>query len=131
MCCCKDHCQRTCTPKPSVASTLRVQPRKAAMPLGTTTRRSEERSRSSRAPSCGGVSGSGGSRVLHRLIDAGHQIGRQGPGFGGRDTLGELLAVLHAENQRVDRERQRVAVRQDRGVDAEFGAELPKPAARA
>src|ERR1700682_4574651 len=24
-CCCEDHCQRTCTPRPSVASTLRVR----------------------------------------------------------------------------------------------------------
>ena len=65
-------------------------------------------------------------------VDAGHQIGWKRARFCCLHTLGELLAVLHAENQRVDRQRQRVAVRQDRGVDVEFGGRGRRnPSARA
>ena len=44
----------------------------------------------------GGVSGSGGSRVLHGRIDAGDEVRGQGTGRGSGDAVGEFGAVLNA-----------------------------------
>ena len=65
------------------------------------------------------------------LHDAGYHIGCKRARVCCLHALGELLAVLHAENQCIDRQRQRVAVCQNRRVDFEFAQRRRNPSARA
>ena len=59
----------------------------------------------------------------NRGIDPGNQIGWQRSGLGGGDAFRQFLAVLHAQHQRVDVERQRIAVGDHRRIGAKLGAE--------
>ena len=62
-----------------------------------------------------------------RSVDPGDQVGRQSAGLGRGDALRQFLTVLHAQYQRVDRQRQRVTMRQHRRVFTQFGAQRAEP----
>ncbi len=46
--------------------------------------------------------------AIDRSVYLHHQVDRQRPRHGSSDTVGKLLPVLHAENERVDIEPQRI-----------------------
>ena len=67
--------------------------------------------------------------AVDRLVDPRDQIGRQWSGFGRGDAFGEFTAVLDAKHRRIDGERQRIAMRQQRRGDLEFGREAAEAGA--
>ena len=61
-----------------------------------------------------------------RFIDPRHQLRRQRAGVGSGYALSKLLSVFHTKHESVDIERQRVAMRQSGGGDANLIGQSPE-----